>query len=75
MGHILTLQSVRNYSVIPELVDNFVYESVCAIYDLPRDVAQKLGLLACLSHPKAFTQYVKLYFMVSCDIWLVKVIR
>ncbi len=75
MDFVLTILSARNHDMMPGLVDIFVYQSACATYDLPRDVAESLNLPASMSHPKAPTQYMGLYFMASRGARLVSAIK
>lgn len=65
MDFVLTLLSARNHGLMPTLKDIDVYEAGCATYDLPRAVAEKLGLGGTAAHPQDITHYMGLYFMAS----------
>ena len=65
MDFVLTFLSARNHDLMPGLKDILVYEGGCATYDLPRPVAEKLGLGAQAAHPQDVTHYMGLYFMAS----------
>lgn len=71
MDFVLTLLSARNHGMVQPLADIAVYEPACATYDLPRDVAIRLGLPETASHPKAITHHAGLYFMASRGAMLV----
>lgn len=75
MDLVLTLLSARNHDLMPGLVDIYVYETACATYDLPRDVAKILDLPPSLAHPKAPTHHMGLYFMASRGARLVNGVR
>ena len=55
---VLTLLSARNHNLMPQLVDIFVRESACAIYDLPSEQVKALNLQFSRDHLKATTQYM-----------------
>jgi len=55
---VLTLLSARNHNLMPQLVDIFVRESACAIYDLPSEQVKTLNLQLSWDHLKATTQYM-----------------
>ncbi|HTO81881.1 MAG TPA: isochorismatase family protein [Methylomirabilota bacterium] len=65
MDFVLTFLSARNHDLMPSLRDILVYEGGCATYDLPRPVAEKLGLGAQAAHPQDVAHYMGLYFMAS----------
>jgi nicotinamidase-related amidase len=65
MDFVLTMLSARNHSLMPTLKDIVVYTDGCSTYDLPRDVAEGLGLPETAAHPQAETHYLGLYFMAS----------
>jgi len=65
MDFVLTMLSARNHDLMPSLKDIAVYEAGCSTYDLPRTVAEKLGLGATAAHPQDLTHYMGLYFMAS----------
>lgn len=65
MDFVLTLLSARNHGLVPTLADVVVHEPGTATYDLPRHVAESLGLPATASHPRAETHHMGLYFMAS----------
>ncbi len=65
MDFVLTLLSARNHGLMPSLADVVVYEPACATYDLPRSVAEGLGLPATATHPRELTHHVGLYLMAS----------
>lgn len=65
MDFVLTMLSARNHGLTPTLKDIDVYEAACATYDLPREVAVKLGLPETAAHPQEPAHYLGLYFMAS----------
>ncbi len=65
MDFVLTLLSARNHDMMPGLEDILVYEAGCATYDLPKAVAEELGLGPTAAHPQDVTHYMGLYFMAS----------
>lgn len=65
MDFVLSLLSARNHGLLPGLEDIAVFEPACATYDLPRAVAEQLGLPATLAHPRALAHHAGLYFMAS----------
>lgn len=65
MDFVLTLLSARNHDMMPSLKEIRVYEAGCSTYDLPRAVAEKLGLPATAGHPQDVAHYMGLYFMAS----------
>lgn len=65
MDFVLTLLSARNHGLTGDLRDVVVYERGCATYDLPLEVARKLGLPDTAAHPRAQTHHAGLYFMAS----------
>jgi nicotinamidase-related amidase len=65
MDFVLTLLSARNHGLMPLLQDIVVYEPGCATYDLPRAVADQIGLPATATHPRDLTHHMGLYFMAS----------
>ena len=65
MDFVLTLLSARNHDMMPSLTDILVYEGGCATYDLPKAVAEDLGLGPTAAHPQDVTHYMGLYFMAS----------
>ncbi len=65
MDFVLTMLSARNHGLMPTLRDIVVYEPACATYDLPRTVAESLGLPETAAHPQALTHHLGLYFMAS----------
>ena len=65
MDFVLTLLSARNHGLTGDLRDVVVYEPGCATYDLPLEIARKLGLPDTAAHPRAQTQHAGLYFMAS----------
>ncbi|HVI49841.1 MAG TPA: isochorismatase family protein [Candidatus Sulfotelmatobacter sp.] len=65
MDFVLTLLSARNHGLTPALKDVVVYEPGCATYDLPRTVADQIGLPATAAHPRDLTHHMGLYFMAS----------
>ncbi|HRJ61205.1 MAG TPA: isochorismatase family protein [Azospirillaceae bacterium] len=65
MDFVLTLLSARNHGLTGDLRDVVVYEPACATYDLPLEVARKLGLPDTAAHPRAQTHHAGLYFMAS----------
>lgn len=65
MDFVLTFLSARNHGLMPSLVDIVVYEQGCSTYDLPRFVADELGLPDTASHPQDLTHHMGLYFMHS----------
>ena len=65
MDFVLTVLSARNHAMMPGLADVVVYEPGCATYDLPKDVAQSLGLPETAAHPQDVTHHMGLYFMAS----------
>ena len=65
MDFVLTLLSARNHDMIPSLKEIRVYEAGCSTYDLPRAVAEKLGLPSTAGHPQDAAHYMGLYFMAS----------
>jgi len=65
MDFVLTLLSARNHGLMPSLADVVVHEPGCATYDLPRSVADALGLPATATHPRELTHHMGLYLMAS----------
>jgi nicotinamidase-related amidase len=65
MDFVLTLLSVRNHGMIPNLKEVVVYDKGCSTYSLPRSVAEEIGLPPSASHPQDITHYMGLYFMAS----------
>ena len=65
MDFVLTVLSARNHDMMPSLTDILVYEGGCATYDLPKAVAEDLGLGPTAAHPQDVTHYMGLYFMAS----------
>ncbi len=65
MDFVLTLLSARNHDMMPSLTEILVYEGGCATYDLPKAVAEDLGLGPTAAHPQDVTHYMGLYFMAS----------
>jgi hypothetical protein len=55
--------SARNHGMMPSLKEILVYDAGCATYDMPRAVAEKLGLPSSLAHPQDVTHNMGLYFM------------
>jgi nicotinamidase-related amidase len=74
MDFVLTFLSARNHDLMPSLKDILVYEGGCATYDLPRPVAEKLGLGAQAAHPQDVAHYMGLYFMASRGARLVETV-
>jgi len=65
MDFVLTLLSARNHGLMPSLKDVVVFEPGCATYDLPRSVADQIGLPPTATHPRDLTHHMGLYFMAS----------
>lgn len=65
MDFVLTMLSARNHGLMPALKDVLVYETGCATYDLPKSVAEELGLGPTAAHPQDATHHMGLYFMAS----------
>jgi hypothetical protein len=65
MDFVLTLLSARNHGMLPSLKEVLVYEKGCSTYNLPRNVAEEIGLPVSASHPQEITHYMGLYFMAS----------
>jgi nicotinamidase-related amidase len=65
MDFVLTFLSARNHDLMPTLKDISVYAGGCATYDLPKEVAAKLGLPETAAHPQDLTHHMGLYFMAS----------
>lgn len=65
MDFVLTLLSARNHGLTPSLDEVAVFEPGCATYDLPRAVAETLGLPATAIHPGELTHHMGLYLMAS----------
>ncbi len=65
MDFVLTMLSARNHGMTTTLEDIVVYAQGCATYDLPREVAAKLGLPETAAHPQQPTHHLGLYFMAS----------
>ena len=65
MDLVLTMLSARNHGMMPTLQDILVYERGCATYDLPRTVAEDLGLPATATHPQYPAHHIGLYLMAS----------
>jgi nicotinamidase-related amidase len=65
MDFVLTFLSARNHDLMPTLKDISVYAAACATYDLPKEVAAKLGLPETAAHPQDLTHHMGLYFMAS----------
>jgi hypothetical protein len=64
MDFVLSALSARNHDMMPGLKEIHVYDSGCATYDLPLDVATEMGIPAA-AHPKDVTHFMGLYFMAS----------
>jgi nicotinamidase-related amidase len=65
MDFVLTFLSARNHDLMPTLKDISVHAGGCATYDLPKEVAAKLGLPETAAHPQDLTHHMGLYFMAS----------
>ncbi len=65
MDFVLTVLSARNHGLLPGLEDVIVYEPGCSTYDLPRSVAEELGLPPTAAHPRDLAHHLGLYFMAS----------
>lgn len=65
MDFVLTMLSARNHGLMPTLTEVAVYEAACATYDLPGEVAARLGLPETAVHPRGPTHHAGLYFMAS----------
>ncbi len=65
MDFVLTMLSARNHGLMESLREIAVYEPGCATYDLPRALAESLGLPETAAHPQAETHHLGLYFMAS----------
>lgn len=65
MDFVLTLLSARNHGLAAPLADVVVHEPGCATYDLPREMAETLGLPPVAAHPRRETHHMGLYFMAS----------
>ena len=65
MDFVLTSLSARNHDMMPSLKEIRVYVAGCSTYDLPRAVAEKLGLPSTAGHPQDAAHYMGLYFMAS----------
>jgi len=65
MDFVLTMLSARNHGMMPSLKEILVYDAGCSTYDLPRSVAEKLGLPSSAAHPQDVAHYMGLYFMHS----------
>lgn len=65
MDFVLTTLSARNHDMMPSLKNISVYAKGCSTYDLPREVAEGLGLPETAAHPQEATHYLGLYFMAS----------
>jgi len=65
MDFVLTMLSARNHELMPSLEEIAVHELACATYDLPRPIAESLGLPVTSAHPQALTHHLGLYFMAS----------
>ncbi len=65
MDFVLTMLSARNHGLMTTLEDIVVLEPATATYDLPREVAARLGLPATAAHPKLPAQHMGLYFMAA----------
>jgi nicotinamidase-related amidase len=65
MDFVLTMLSARNHGLMPPLKEILVYDAGCATYDLPRAVAEKIGLPSSAAHPQDVAHYMGLYFMQS----------
>jgi nicotinamidase-related amidase len=63
MDFVLTMLSARNHGMMPSLKEILVYDAGCSTYDMPRAVAEKLGLPSSSAHPQDVTHYMGLYFM------------
>jgi len=65
MDFVLTLLSARNQNLMPSLYlgEVVVVADGCATYDLPREVAEELGLPETAIHPQAVTHLMGLYLM------------
>jgi nicotinamidase-related amidase len=63
MDFVLTMLSARNHGMMPSLKEILVYDAGCSTYDMPRAVAEKLGLPSSSAHPQDITHYMGLYFM------------
>jgi nicotinamidase-related amidase len=65
MDFVLTMLSARNHGMMPGLQEIMVYESGCATYDLPRAMAEGIGLPPSAAHPQDIAHHMGLYFMAS----------
>lgn len=65
MDAVLTLLSARNHGLCGPLEDIVVLEKATSTYDLPRHVAENIGLPASAAHPQDLTHHLGLYFMAS----------
>ncbi|HVM86170.1 MAG TPA: isochorismatase family protein [Candidatus Binatia bacterium] len=65
MDFVLTMLSARNHDMMPTLKEILVYDAGCSTYDLPRAVAEKLGLSSSAAHPQDIAHHMGLYFMHS----------
>ncbi len=65
LDFVVTALSARNHGLVPSLKDVVVYEPGCATYDLPREVAEKLGLPPTAAHPRDIAHHMGLYVMAS----------
>lgn len=55
--------SARNHGMMPTLKDIVVRVNACATYDLPRSVAETIGLPIYAAHPRELLQHIGLYLM------------
>lgn len=63
LDFVATLLSARNHGMTPGLKDVVVYVFGCATYDLPRVMAENLGLPETAIHPRDITNHIGLYVM------------
>lgn len=75
MDFVLTMLSARNHGMMPSLREVAVYEPGCATYDLPAEVAARLGFPPSATHPKGLTHHAGLYFMASRGARLVSAVE
>jgi len=65
LDFVVTMLSARNVDLMPTLRDVVVLEPATATYDLPGEVAERLGLPGTATHPQAATHHMGLYVMAS----------
>lgn len=63
MDFVLTSLSARNHGMMPGLDEIYVYDKGCSTFDLPRSVAEEIGLGSSAAHPQDITHYMGLYYM------------